>query len=156
MSKSKLRFGKVTGQSRLSQKDELEIESGGVKIIETELGHILDFMISKPYSEVIGIVDILRANSLIWVYFELEGKRIVLNIRIAATRVGLMTINQIADKAQMNASFLGKILNLEPGGGWNLNQVFRITAAIELDPRVILFSDLAKIIKEEEKKYKEV
>lgn len=59
-----------------------------------------------------------------------------------------------ADKAALNASFLGKLLNCEPGGGWNISQVMRIATTIKIDPRTMLFSDLIKLIDEEDWRYR--
>ncbi len=153
--KPKLRFGKVTGHLRLKQEEELDIACQGAKHIEQELAPLLGMVGGKSFSEVMSLdTDIQRLNSLIWVYIELEGVRVSNNVRIAAAAVGLLTINQIAEKAYLNASFLGKLLSLEPGGGWNLTQIFKISTVIQVDPRVMLFSDLAQVIKDEEKKYK--
>ncbi|MCX6703378.1 MAG: hypothetical protein NTV02_01665 [Candidatus Zambryskibacteria bacterium] len=153
-SAQKLRFGKVRGHNRLSQKEEIEIAQKKLTEIERELSSMLMLVATKSFGEVVASLNQQRLNSLVWVYTELQGVKIANNIHIAAMRIGLRTILAIADKAALNASFLGKLLNCESGGGWNISQVVRIATAIGIDPRTMLLSDLTELINEEDKKYK--
>lgn len=94
-SAQKLKFGKVRGQNRLSQKEEIEIAQKDLAEIERELSSVLELVVTKSYGEVVASINQQRLNSLIWVYTELQGMKVANNIHIAAMRIGLRSMRAI-------------------------------------------------------------
>ncbi len=153
---SKLRFSSSgqDGVMRLSREEEIEIARTGDEAIKEELSQLFhDLELASVRMGMIASTN-RRINSLVWVYTEIHGARVVTNIRIAGMRKGLSSINEIAATADMNASFLGKIIRCLPGGNWNFMQVMKISTAVNLDSRTMLFSDLSKLIDDEDERYK--
>lgn len=153
----KLHFGKVKGQYRLSQVEEQKMADRGEKWVRLELTRELNKALSVTMLEMVLWEGNARArfNSLIRIYVQLAPERITKNVRILMGWSGLTTVRKVASKTGIETSFFWRMLALEPTGlgGWHYVNLFRVSNAFGVDPRLLLFSDLGNLIREQNKAF---
>jgi hypothetical protein len=154
-----LHFGKIRGQHRLSQDEERKLAESGEQAIGKELHRELDRTVAMTMMDAISFKGVRRArlNSLIWVYVQLVPDRIKKNMQILMGFSGVTTINKFARALEMNASFISKMLAMRGQngfGGWNFHNLLVFASILKVDPRLILLTDLEKVIKEQSEAYK--
>lgn len=150
-----LQYGTENGPRRqysLSREEEQSIADQGT-----------DFVSNEMYSVVVEISklgalnykmhpDFFKANSLIWIWVQMNVERVQSNIYILMARQRIFSINELARKLGMNPSFIGRLLGMKDPigfGGWNLDNVFRLSAVLDARPELLLQANLAEVVSNE-------
>jgi len=96
--------------------------------------------------------DFYKANSLIWIWVQMNVEQIQSNIYILMARQRIFSINELARKLGLNPSFVGRLLGMKDAigfGGWNLDNVFRLAAILDARPELLLQADLKQAVSNE-------
>ncbi len=145
-----LKFGEVTGQKRLPQQEEQEMADKGVDWVTEQL---VNELVKLSKLDAIGFIvyglDDRLLNSLIWIYVQMIQGRLKRNIAILIASSGCGTINGLARKAQLNSSFVGRLISMEVPGGWNVKNLFVLAQALEVGVASLLFADFKAAIEKE-------
>lgn len=94
-----------------------------------------------------------RISLLVPVYTKTELHRVSRNVHILSAAAGFTSSNQLSRKMGMNPSFIGRLLKGQTNG-WTFETLLRFAAALEVDPRFLLFSDVKVVLDREEVLYK--
>lgn len=133
--------------------------AGNVEEVESEL-RTLFFEISsasllESFLSPLSAETRRRLSFLIPIYTRAESVRISKNVQILSASAGISSVNMLSRKMGMNASFIGRLMKGQTNG-WTFETLLRISAALEVDPRFILFSDVHKILADSELVYKKM
>ncbi|HEY4515586.1 MAG TPA: hypothetical protein VJH67_00125 [Candidatus Paceibacterota bacterium] len=96
--------------------------------------------------------DFFKANSLIWIWVQMNVERVQSNIYILMARQRIFSINELAQKLGMNPSFVGRLLGMKDAigfGGWNIDNVFRLSSVLDARPELLLQANLAQAVSNE-------
>jgi len=151
----KLKYRKEYGVNRqysLIRKEEEALANKGKDFVGSELYRLLVEVSLLQATEYALHKELPKLNSLIWIWVQMEPERVLSNLRILMARQNIMTINKLAKKARLNASFLGRLFHLDdPVGvaGWNVSQVFKLAAALDARPELMLMADLKRAVSDE-------
>lgn len=142
----------IRRQYSLTRQEEQEIAEKGA-----------DFVVSKMSWVVIEISklnalnykmhpDFPKANSLIWIWVQMNVERVQSNIYILMARKRIFSINELARELGLNPSFVSRLLGMKDAlgfGGWNIDNVFRLSSVLDARPEALLQADLAKAVSNE-------
>ena len=119
-----------------------------------------DFVGDELYSVVVDISklgalnykmhpDFFKANSLIWIWVQMNVDRVQSNIYILMARKRIFSINELARELGLNPSFVGRFLGMKDAlgfGGWNIDNVFRLSSVLDARPELLLQADLKQAV----------
>ncbi len=138
-----------TRQRSLPREEEKALAERGEDYVSTQLYNLL-MEISQCRAEEYHVhPQILRLNSLIWIWVQMRPEVIQDNIRILMARKNIPSINQLARKAKLNPSFIGRMLSLEGAigfCGWNTDNVLRLARVLDARPELMMTTDLCKVV----------
>lgn len=138
-----------TRQRSLSREEEKSLAEQGEDNVSTELYNLLMEIRQCKAEDYYVHPQLLRLNSLIWIWVQMKPKIIQGNIRILMARKNIASINELAKKMRMNASFIGRLLSLEGSlgfCGWNTDNVLRLARVLDALPELMMTTDLCKTV----------
>ena len=150
-----LQYGTENGPRRqysLSREEEQQIAEQGADFVATQM---YDVVVEISKLGAVGYKmhpDFFKANSLIWIWVQMNIERVQSNIYILMARQRIFSINELARKVGMNPSFIGRLIGMKDPvgfGGWNLDNVFRLSAVLDARPELLLQADLAQAVSNE-------
>jgi hypothetical protein len=150
-----LQYGTEKGPRRqysLSREEEQHIAEQGADFIARQM-HSIVIEISKLTALNYKMhPDFFKANSLIWIWVQMNIEQVQSNIYILMARQRIFSINELARKLGMNPSFIGRLIGMKDPvgfGGWNLDNVFRLSDALDARPELLLQANLAQAVSHE-------
>lgn len=136
----------------LTREEEQEIAENGSDFVASQMyGLIQDISLlgAMNYKD---HPDFFRANSLIWIWVQMNADRVRSNVYILMAWQKIFSINELARRMKMNPSFIGRMLSLEKPvdfGGWNIDTLFRLSTVLSARPELLLQADLNRAVGDE-------
>lgn len=142
---------KIQARGRLPRAEEEKLVGQGIDFMRHELLTLINNFVSMSVLEFFKLQKETewRLNSLLFVYFQAESARIVKNIKILTGKADL-NWTQIACEIGVTPSHLNRMINGKAPAGWDWKKVIRLSLALGIDSRVMLFSDIDKAIDEQQ------
>ncbi len=141
-----------TRQHALPRREEQRLADQGEDYIQGQLYDLLIELSKLTPMSFWQHPQFVRANSLVWIWAQMRRELIQGNIRILMARQNITSINQLANKMNLNASFVSRLLKMEESidfGGWNVEQVFKLSAVLDARPELMLTTDLKSRVSDE-------
>lgn len=142
----------IRRQYSLSRQEEQEIAEQGADFVASEMRSVVVEISKLNALNYKMHPNFFKANSLIWIWVQMNVERVQSNIYILMARQRIFSINDLARKLGLNPSFVGRLLGMKDAigfGGWNIDNVFRLSAVLDARPELLLQADLAKVVSNE-------
>jgi hypothetical protein len=141
------------GQHCLRREEEEPLYSLKDGELEQEMRKLLPILVVAKLTQMGELAQVLRSfNSLLWIYIQRPEvlERVVCNIHLLWVLAGIPSINQFAQKVNLNPSFAGRLLDGDPTGigGWNLHNVTKIAGVLKVVPEELLFANFGAILRQ--------
>lgn len=141
-----------TRQRSLPREEEKALAEQGEDYVSTELYNLLMEIRQCAAEDYYVHPQLIRLNSLIWIWVQMKPKMIQSNIRILMAKQNIPSVNQLARKMKMNPSFIGRLISLEGSVGycgWNTDNILRLARILNAVPELMMTADLSKSVSAE-------
>jgi hypothetical protein len=93
----------------------------------------------------------LKANSLVWIWVQMNAALVRSNILILMARKQFTT-GDLAKQCRLHVTFIWKLIKLEHDkdfGGWNIDNLLLVASVLDSRPELLLMTNLAQVISNE-------
>lgn len=139
----------IRRQYSLSRQEEVEIANRGSEFVGDEMYPVIVEISQLGAINYKMHPDYHKANSLIWIWVQMNTEMVRSNIYILMARKRIFSLNELARRLKMNASFIGRIVEPKDAigfGGWNIDTIFRLSQVLDARPELMLMADLSEAV----------
>lgn len=136
----------------LPREEEQRLADQGPEFIEAELKKFFSEFRDSSIIDILNNRKVALANTLVWIWVQMEPERVKTNLRICMARKGIFSLNQISKAVGMNGSFMGRMFGMADAqgfGGWNVMNVYRLAKVFDARPELLLTANLSEVVTKE-------
>ncbi|HEY5220563.1 MAG TPA: hypothetical protein VIJ29_00215 [Candidatus Paceibacterota bacterium] len=131
----------------LDLEEERQMIDRGPEFVSGEMHGLLINLSQVKAMDLAVHPDFFKANSLTWIWGQMNADKIETNVYILMGRKGIHSIHELAGLCRMHPNELRQMV--ETGKGWNVERAFLIASILDARPELLLQADLARVVSNE-------